>query len=54
MIHFSRPIGVRGTRAGRDATPGDSDALRYDMNAVCRSQCPPALDDPEFSPGAGI
>jgi len=56
MIHFSRPIGVRvESRAGLDAAPGDSDALRYDMNAFAEANARRPLDvDLEFSLGAGI
>ena len=56
MIHFSRPIGVRvESRTGGDALPGDSEALRYDMNAFAEANARRPLDvDLEFSSGAGI
>jgi DMSO/TMAO reductase YedYZ molybdopterin-dependent catalytic subunit len=56
MIHFSRPIPVRvESRAARDATLGDADVLRYDMNAFAESNARLPLDvDLEFSLGAGI
>ena len=56
MIQFSRPIGVRvELRTGGDALLGDSEALRYDMNAFAEANARRPLDvDIEFSSGAGI
>jgi DMSO/TMAO reductase YedYZ molybdopterin-dependent catalytic subunit len=56
MIHFTRPISVQvERRAAKDATRGDIDALRYDMNAFAEANVRLPLDvDLEFSLGAGI
>lgn len=56
MIHFSRPIPVRvEARTSRDATAGDADVLRYDMNAFAEANARLPLDlDLEFTSGAGI